>query len=248
MSSNNSKLLELAKNFPFLKKIYFFYNIYIRNYKFLFKSSQFNEDKQILELFDKNYKGVYLDIGCYHPTRVNNTLSFYRKGWRGMNIDLNQLTIDLFNYARPGDINICAALSDKVSKTKLYYLGDLDPKNTLDLDHKEWISDHFSISEKDIKTKYVQTQKLDKILIDHKLTNIDYMNIDIEGHEIEVLKSIDFNLININVICIEVHDYDKKKKNEILSFLKKNGYFLKKKISINYIFQKNVDIEHLKFK
>ncbi len=87
MSTHNSKFLNLAKSFPFLRKIYFFYNIYIRNYKFLFKSSQFNEDKKILKLFDKSYKGVYLDIGCYHPTRVNNTLSLYRKGWSGMNID-----------------------------------------------------------------------------------------------------------------------------------------------------------------
>ncbi len=119
MSTHNSKFLNLAKNFPFLRKIYFFYNIYIRNYKFLFKSSQFNEDKKILELFDKSHKGFYLDIGCYHPTRVNNTLSLYRKGWRGMNIDLNQLTIDMFNYARPGDINICAAISSKEIKKKI---------------------------------------------------------------------------------------------------------------------------------
>ena len=238
MSTHNSKFLNLAKSFPFLRKIYFFYNIYIRNYKFLFKSSQFNEDKKILKLFDKAHKGVYLDIGCYHPTRVNNTLSLYRKGWRGMNIDLNQLTIDMFNYARPGDINICAAISNKETKKKLYYLGDLDPKNTLDLRHKSWLKTTFNISSKDIKTRYVKTLKLEKILDKHNFKEVDFMNIDIEGHEIEVLKSINFRKIKVNVICVEVLDYNKRKKKQLLSFFKKNNYFLKKRVSINYIFQK----------
>ena len=238
MSTHNSKFLNLTKSFPFLRKIYFFYNIYIRNYKFLFKSSQFNEDKKILELFDKSHKGVYLDIGCYHPTRVNNTLSLYRKGWSGMNIDLNQLTIDMFNYARPGDINICAAISNKEIKKKLYYLGDLDPKNTLDLKHKSWLKTTFNISNKDIKIRYVKTLRLEKILDKHNFKEIDFMNIDIEGHEIEVLKSINFRKTKVNVICVEVLDYDKRKKKQLLNFFKKNNYFLKKRVSINYIFQK----------
>ena len=238
MSTHNSKFLNLAKSFPFLRKMYFFYNIYIRNYKFLFKSSQFNEDKKILELFHKSHKGVYLDIGCYHPTRVNNTLSLYRKGWRGMNIDLNQLTIDMFNYARPGDINICAAISNKEIKKKLYYLGDLDPKNTLDLKHKSWLKTTFNISNIDIKTRYVKTLRLEKILDKHNFKEIDFMNIDIEGHEIEVLKSINFRKTKVNVICVEVLDYDKRKKKQLLNFFKKNNYFLKKRVSINYIFQK----------
>jgi len=238
MSTHKSKFLNLAKSFPFFRKIYFFYNIYIRNHKFLFKSSQFNEDKKILELFDKSHKGVYLDIGCYHPTRVNNTLSLYRKGWRGMNIDLNQLTIDMFNYARPGDINICAAISNKEIKKKLYYLGDLDPKNTLDLKHKSWLKTTFNISKKDIKIRYVKTLRLEKILDKHNFKEIDFMNIDIEGHEIEVLKSINFRKTKVNVICVEVLDYDKRKKKQLLNFFKKNNYFLKKRVSINYIFQK----------
>ena len=242
MSTKHSKFLTAAKKFTFLKKIYFFYNIYIRNYKFLFKSSQFNEDKKILELFDKSHKGVYLDIGCYHPTRVNNTLSLYRKGWRGMNIDLNQLTIDMFNYARPGEINICAAISNKEIKKKLYYLGDLDPKNTLDLKHKSWLKTTFNISNKDIKIRYVKTLRLEKILDKHNFKEIDFMNIDIEGHEIDVLKEIDFNKFFINLLCVEMINHnDKSKQNnkEIDDLLKKSNYKLIKKFDFNYIYEKN---------
>ena len=148
MSSKNSKFLNLSKRYPILKKFYFFYNIYIRNFKFLFNSSQFGEDKKILKIFDKNFKGVYVDVGCFHPIRSNNTYEMYKKGWYGLNIDLNPLTIELFDYARPLDINVCSAISNKRSSKKLYFLGDLDSKNTLDLKHKNWLSKHFKINNK----------------------------------------------------------------------------------------------------
>ena len=89
------------------------------------------EKKKILELFDKDFKGVYVDLGCFHPTRSNNTLEMFKKGWYGLNIDLNPLTIDLFNYARPSDINICSAISNKKTKKKLFFLGDFDSKKYL---------------------------------------------------------------------------------------------------------------------
>ena len=241
MPSQNSKSLNFIKKYPLLKKLYFFYNIYIRNYKFYINGSQFNEDEKILKLFNKNYKGKYLDVGCYHPTRVNNTLKMYRKGWSGMNIDLNQLTIDLFDFARPNDTNICTAISSKKSKKKLYFLGDLDTKNTLDLNHKKWLNKHFNINNKDIETRIIQTRKLSDILNKYKFYNIDFMNIDIEGHEIEALKSLDFKRFKIKVICIEIINYDNftsNRKKKLISYLKNNKYVLTGKSSVNYIFKR----------
>ena len=68
------------------------------------------------------------------------------------------------------------------------------------------------------------------------------MNIDIEGHELEVIKSINFKEFDIKVICVEILNYDKfskQKKNQLISLLKKNKYSLKGKSEINYIFKKN---------
>jgi FkbM family methyltransferase len=221
--------------------LYFFYNIYIRNFKFFFKSSQFGEEKKISKLFGKNFKGTYVDLGCFHPVRSNNTLQFYKKGWKGLNIDLNQLTIDLFNFARPADTNICAAISNKKVKKKLYFLGDLDSKNTLDLNHKNWLGKHFNINKKDFKIKIVKTKTLNEILNKNKLYNIDFLNIDIEGHEFEVLKSVNFKKFNIKVICVELINFNKfsrNKKNQLVSLLKKNKYKFVDKSEINYIFKK----------
>jgi|TARA_B110000881_G_C18542039_1_gene499098 FkbM family methyltransferase len=241
MSTKESSLLNLAKKYPFLKNLYFFYNIYIRNYKFFFNSSQFGEDKKISKLFNKNFKGTYVDLGCFHPVRVNNTFQFYKKGWNGLNIDLNPLTIDLFNFARPTDTNICAAISNKRVKKKLYFLGDLDPKNTLDLNHKNWLGKHFNINKKDFKIKNVKTITLSEILNKNKFYNIDFLNIDIEGHELEVLRSVNFKKFNIKVICVELINFNKlsgNKKNQLIALLKKNKYKLVDKSKINYIFKR----------
>ncbi len=241
MSTHSSKSLNFIKKYPFFKKIYFFYNIYIRNYKFYFDGSQFGEDKKIIKMFKDDYKGKYVDLGCFHPTRSNNTFKLYQKGWRGVNIDLNPLTIDLFNFSRSKDINICAAVSNKETKKKLYFLGDLDSKNTLNLNHKKWMNKHFKINNKDFKIKSVKTRKLGSILSRHKFFNIDFFNIDIEGHELEVLKSLDFKKYKIKVICVEILDYDSfaiNRKRQIISFLKKNKYDLVGKSTINYIFKR----------
>ena len=237
MSSKNSKFLNFIKKYPFFRKIYFFYNIYIRNYQFYFNGSQFGEDEKILKLFKKKYKGSYIDLGCFHPTRSNNTFKMYKKGWRGINIDLNQLTIDLFNFARPKDINICSAISNKKIKKKLY----LDSKNTLNLNHKKWLSRHFKIKNKDFKIKNVKTKKLEDFLHKYNFYKTDFMNIDIEGHELEVLKSLDFKKFDIKVICIEILNYDNftnNRKRKLISFLRKNKYVLVGKSTINYIFKK----------
>ena len=241
MSQRNSKFLNLSKKYKFLKKIYFFYNIYIRNYKYLFNSSQFSEDKIILNLFPKKFIGNFVDIGCYHPTKYSNTYLLYKYGWSGINIDLNPLSIELFNYLRPKDINICAAISDKEIKKKILFTGDLSPENTIQSSHKSFLIKNHNYKNKDIKIKLIKTVKLLKLLKKYNLNKINFLNIDIEGHELKVLQSLDLNKIKIDIICVEILNYDsisKKRTDLIIRYLKKNRYILKKKTIVNYIFKK----------
>ena len=241
MSTKKSKFLSISKKYSFLKKMYFFYNIYIRNLKFLYNGSQFGEEKKILKLFSENFKGNYVDLGCFHPTRSSNTFEFYKRGWKGLNIDLNPLTIDLFNYARPKDTNICTAISNKKSNKKLYFLGELDSKNTLDLNHKNWLSKHFRIEKKDFRIKNIKTNTLEQILNKNRFFKIDFLNIDIEGHEFDVLKLFNFKKFDIKVICIELLNFNKlsgDRKKKLILILKKNKFKLVDKSKINYIFKR----------
>ena len=72
-------------------KIYLYYNLYLRHKGLLKKKrySQFGEDQFIFEFFKDKKKGVYLDVGCFHPFYWSNTCLLHQKGWEGINIDIN---------------------------------------------------------------------------------------------------------------------------------------------------------------
>ena len=247
MSSANPFILNISKRYPIFKKVFLYYNIYIRNFKFFFKNSQFGEDKKILSLFNNIERGTYLDLGCFHPIRSNNTYLMYKKGWGGINIDLNPLTIELFNVARPTDINICAAVSNKKSFKSLFFDNELSSLNTISENHTLFLNKAFG--KKDLKKRKIKTTTLKNILNKCNIKEVDFMNIDIEGHELEVLKNLDFKKLNIKVICVEIVDYEnyskkiKTNKSKILKIMKKNNFILKFKTFVNYIFvKKNVKI------
>ena len=228
----------------FTYKIYLYYNLYIRHKSFINRKqySQWGEDLFIEDFFKNKNNGTYLDIGCFHPIRYNNTYSLYTLGWSGINIDLNPLSIDLFDIARPKDINICAAISNKTSYQELYFNHELSPLNTLEKNHTLFLSKHFGL--KNLKKRTVKTKKINHILRKNKVKDIDFLNIDIEGHELKVLKSLDFNYFNVKVICVEIINYHnvsrkiKNNKREIINFLRKKKYILKFKSIVNYVFVK----------
>ena len=238
---SQSKFLNLSKKYQFLKKIYFFYNVYIRNFKFLTNGSQFQEDKFILQNFPENFKGSYLDIGCFHPTRHNNTYSLYKKGWKGINIDMNPLSIELFNFFRSRDINLNLAISNDNSEKTVYFLGDLNTQNTLDYNQLNFLKDHHNIKKEDILEKKIQTQDINSVLEKFNLKKIDFMNLDVEGHEIEILSTIKFRKIIINFLCVEMINHNEvsvEKGKKIHSYLTENEYELVKKYDFNYIYKK----------
>ena len=76
-------------------KIYLYYNLYLRHKGFLDRErySQWGEDQFITEYFKDKEKGIYLDIGCFNPFMYSNTCLLYKKGWTGINIDINLLQL-----------------------------------------------------------------------------------------------------------------------------------------------------------
>ena len=89
-------------------KPYLYYNLYVR-FKALRKRntySQNQEDLFINDYFKEKNSGFYIDIGCYHPIKYSNTALLYNRGWKGINIDMNQTSIDLFNILRLSLIHI----------------------------------------------------------------------------------------------------------------------------------------------
>jgi len=235
-----SILFELSKKNKFLRKIYFFYNIYIRNKKFLKNSSQFGEDKFILDLFNKDYRGKYLDLGCYHPTRHSNTHILYQSGWTGINIDLNPLTIELFNFMRPKDINYNIGISNSEEEKELYFINEFNTQNTLDKNQLNFLKNHHNVKDREILKTKLKTKKLETILLDNNFHNIDFFNIDIEGHELEVIETINFDKFKFKYICIEMIQHNEisvNRSKKIKDILNNNDFIIVKKFEFNYIYK-----------
>ena len=154
-------------------------------------------------IFKSKKRGFYLDVGCQHPVSNNNTYLLYKRGWSGMNIDLDPKNIRLFNLERPDEINICKCVSSDNSKKDLFFFHPGSPINSLE---KKTTKDKSNFSLKKIKTF-----TLNSILEDHKIRDIDYFNLDVEGHEIDILKNFDIKYYKPKVISVEFIDYQMKK-------------------------------------
>ena len=83
--------------------------------------SQEGEDMILKRLFGGQKFGFYVDVGAHHPKRFSNTYYFYKKGWRGINIDAMPGSMIAFDKLRPRDINIERPISDK-KQILTYYL------------------------------------------------------------------------------------------------------------------------------
>ena len=168
----------------------FFYYMYYRPKIFFPKNSysMFGEDVFIKKFFKKKSEGIYVDVGCYHPIDGNNTYLLFKKGWKGMNIDLNKTSIELFNRARKNDVNLRIAISDEIKKTKYFYRKKINMLNTI---NKKFANSSFK---KGFKTSYIQANTLNSALNKSKLKNkkIDFLNLDIEGNELNALKTLNF--------------------------------------------------------
>ena len=236
-------LLNLSFEYKVFYKLYLYYNIYIRNLKFFFKDtlSQDNEDLFIKKFFNNKNKGTYLDIGCFNPLLWNNTYLLYKKGWNGINVDIQKINIDLFNIARPDDTNICCALHDKKKNLNLYNLKgeNNSPVMTTDKSHAKKMSFLFN---KNIIKKKIKTVTFSEMVKNYniKIKNIDFLNIDTEGSDFKILKSINIKKYKPKLICIEISEFTKKSdKKKILNYLKSNNYKFIYKKSISSFFKKN---------
>ena len=181
--------------------------------------SQSHEEKIILDLFKNKKNGFYLDVGCHHPKRFSNTASLYKKGWKGINIDPNRSNLKLFNLFRKRDVNLCYFVSDKEKKFDYHIFDDSALNGNI---KKERLSILQKMGYEIKKVKKVKSITLNKILETHSesFNNIDLLDIDVEGHDFEVLKSIDLNIYKVNVILIEVASNEL----EIDSYLQKHDY------------------------
>ena len=229
---------KISKNSIFYK-LYLYYNLYIRHKALKVRTtySQHQEDLFINNYFKNKNSGFYLDVGCYHPIKYSNTALLHNRGWLGINIDMNQTTIDLFNILRKRDKNICAAISNENKEATQYLDHSFSPINTLVKKFSDTTAK--TISFNNHSEKKVYTYKFSQIVQTHEIQakQIDFINIDAEAHDLEVLEGIDLRSYNVKLICIEMldsqnnmnekkfKDYLIKYNYELIKIIGPNGFF-----------------------
>lgn len=219
---------------------YYFY--FFKNYKLIKNSKSFSqegEDKFLLGYFKDRVNGFYIDVGAFHPYRINNTYLLYKKGFKGINIDISATSIDFFDLARPDDVNLNVGASDKFEEKIFFSKKNLSFHNTLS---KSLAESH--IQTEPFKKKYsILCKTLDEIIEKTKFSNeiIDFLNIDAEGYDYQVLLGLNLKRYKPEVICIEISPLvDKKndhyKDTKIYKHLLKHGYKLSWKGFNSFIF------------
>lgn len=151
---------------------------------------QDGEDLILDRLLERQSSGFYVDVGAHHPVRFSNTYLFYRRGWRGINIDAMPGAMKAFQRHRPRDINLECGVAAS-SGTLRYYRFNEPALNTFDAQEarrKDAAPYHLQ------DTVEVQVEPLRDLLARHLPAGqaIDFLSVDVEGKDEEVLRSNDW--------------------------------------------------------
>ncbi len=232
--------LNFSEKYKIFYKPYLYYNLYIRNLKYLFQKSysQFKEDAFIKNFFNKK-KGFYIDVGCNQPFKHNNTFLLYKLGWSGINIDLSKINIDLFGIIRPRDKNICEIISNKNRRIE-YYIPNNNPLST-EITVKRSFAKILKKKHKNIyKKKTRNSMKWSGIKKKYKLNinKVDFLKIDVEGADFEVLKEMNISKLKPKLIMIEAPVFEKKSRKKINLYMSLKNYKKIYKNHVNIIFKR----------
>jgi len=178
----------------YLEAQYRFFNCFLKN-----SYSQMGEDLIIDKCLNFKKRGFYVDVGAGDPTRFSNTKRFYNRGWTGINIEPNPYSYGKLCLSRRNDVNLNVGIGTTKSKLPFYFILP-ETLSTFSLKDKERVQSQGYRCLDEIKTPVF---KLSEILKKYCGKKIDFLSIDVEGYEFEVLKSNDWVKFRPEVICIE---------------------------------------------
>jgi len=214
-----------------------FYNKFINRY---YQKSYAQEGEDLIlykMVYGKIEKGFYVDVGAHHPKRFSNTYFFYRKGWQGINIEPMPGSKHMFDKVRPRDINLEIPINSKEEELTYYIFND-PALNGFSKDLS--LLRNQSLNYKIIKTIDMKTKTLSSVLNEHLSVGqrINLLSIDVEGLDLEVLKSNDWRSYKPDFIMVEDKEFNivQAEKSTIFSFIQQLNYQLVAKTLSTLIF------------
>lgn len=227
-----------VKTFTILKLIYFYFFDFKNSKAYSFvllniknSTSQIFQDLFILYFLDKKEKGYFIEIGGGDGYFLSNSFMLETKySWTGIICEPSK--INLNNFIKRKCTIIKEPISGKCNEIVTFY-ENTDP----------YLS---GIKNNHNKTKYdLKTLCLNHLLKNHcNNKTIDYLSIDTEGNELEIISNFNFKNYKISLITIE-HNFNSNKRNEIKKILEKNNFKrIFKNISYMDDWYMSKDLEH----
>lgn len=203
--------------------------------------SQLGEDL-IIDLIFKNLKiekPTYIDVGTNDPIKLNNTYFFYKKGSQGICIEPDPELFKKIKKKRPKDICLNTGIGSEENQKADYYVMSSKVLSTFSKEEADNLI--LATNQKIEKVLQIPLLPLDKIIKENFNNNTpNFMSLDTEGFDFEILKSIDFEKFRPEVICVETltytEDATERKETEIVDFMIRKGYFVHADTYINTIF------------
>ncbi|MDA9281291.1 FkbM family methyltransferase [Pseudomonadales bacterium] len=202
--------------------------------------SQFGEDLQIQMLLRsmKIEPISYLDIGANHPYALSNTYLLYEDGARGVCIEPDKSVYQTLKSKRPNDICLNVGIGVGTAREADFYLMSTDVLNTFSREEAERISETGTYHIKQVVS--VPILPINEILASHFPNEPDFVSLDVEGLDFDILQSWDFSKYRPAVFCIETltyaEDNSERKLTHIIEFMQSNGYQVYSDTYCNTIF------------
>lgn len=186
--------------------------------------SQEGEDILLQRGLQGREPGFYVDVGAHHPMRFSNTYALYRQGWRGINIDATPGSMELFTRLRPEDVNLECAISDRCAPLDFHIFRE-PALNTFDAPLAE---SYVAAGWERLEIRAIPSRPLRDVFKEHwpKGRPVHVMSIDVEGDELGVLHTNDWDVCHPEWIIIEALDtgLDSLANHPAISYLAGRGY------------------------
>ncbi|CAN5455491.1 hypothetical protein BH10BAC4_BH10BAC4_06180 [soil metagenome] len=203
--------------------------------------SQCGEDLIVSYVF--SLRGIdkpsYIDIGANDPYFLSNTALLYQNGCRGINIEANPQLSEKFKIYRPDDINLNIGIDDKEGELDFYMMLD-HTLSTFSLnEYNSMIADGKQLAE----VRKVKLTTISYVLMKYFDSKFpDFMSIDVEGMDFDILKSIDYESAFPKIICVEAAEYSPigagVRRSDLIDFLVSKGYYEYANTNLNAIMVK----------
>lgn len=180
----------------------------------------------------------YLDIGAYHPSLLSNTYHFYKLGGRGVCVEPDPILCAAIKQTRPRDICLNAGVGLTATDTADFYVMSVGTLNTFSRQEAERYQSYGT--SKIEKVIPVPLLTVNQIIKKHFDSAPNFVSIDVEGWDAQIVSTFDFSRFRPQLFCIETLTYtsdkSEKKIDEIIDLMLAKDYFVFADTYINTIF------------